>query len=200
MEDCKCIFPSKSTVAGHLQLSRGSVQTVPNNYFEKGYGWVQNNDETSELEGKHRNHSKNQLKSSLKNLKKSNDRKTRVEIWYISKLLRNKINQVSGEETLPASFDHDKKIVQSYWKYAKHQLEKINKLLPSFSKATCFEYFSKLFKKKRSPNNFIKPDWMPSYDNPKKDFNRNAPTYVELNRIIGKMKSASAPAPLIRIL
>ena len=36
----------------------------------------------------------------------------------------------------------------NYWKYAKHQLEKITELLPTFSKATCFEYFSNLFKKK----------------------------------------------------
>eukprot|EP00112_Aurelia_sp_Birch-Aquarium-sp1_P002397 Seg12646.1 transcript_id=Seg12646.1/GoldUCD/mRNA.D3Y31 product="hypothetical protein" protein_id=Seg12646.1/GoldUCD/D3Y31 len=115
---------------------------------------------------------------------------------YVSELLRNKINQVSGsEETLPASFDSDKKIEQNYWKYAKHQLEKITELLSSFLKATCFEYVSKLFRKKRSPANFTKPDWMPSYDNPKKDFNRNAPTYAELNKIIGKMKTASAACP-----
>ena len=80
-------------------------------------------------------------------------------IRYVSKLLRNKINQVRGsEETLPVSFDHDKKIEQNYWKYAKNQLEKVTELLPSFTKATCFEYFSKLFKKKRSPANFTKPD------------------------------------------
>ena len=40
---------------------------------------------------------------------------------------------------------------------------------------------------------------MPSYDNPKQDFNRNAPTYAELNRIIWKMKTASAACPLDQI-
>ena len=153
-------------------------------YFEKEYGCIQNKDETSELIEKYHNYSKNQLKSSLKILKKSNDRNNRNEIRYVSKLLRSKINQISSERALPASVDHDEKIKQNYWKYAKHQLEKINELLPSFSKETCCKYFSKLFKKMRSSANFAKPNWMPSYDNPKQDFNRNALTYAELNRII----------------
>ena len=37
------------------------------------------------------------------------------------------------------------------------------------------------------------------YYNPKQDFNRNAPTYIELNRIIWKMKTASATCPLDQI-
>ena len=40
---------------------------------------------------------------------------------------------------------------------------------------------------------------MPSYDNPKKDFCRNAPTYAELNKIIGRMKTASTACPLDQI-
>ena len=40
---------------------------------------------------------------------------------------------------------------------------------------------------------------MPSYDNPKIDFNRNAPTYAEVNKIIGRVKTASAACPLDQI-
>ena len=40
---------------------------------------------------------------------------------------------------------------------------------------------------------------MPSYDEPKKVFNIQAPTYKEINNIIYKMKTASAPCPLDQI-
>ena len=64
-------------------------------YFEKEYGSFQNNDEASELVEKYRNYSKNHLKSSLKNMKKSNETSTCDEIRSISELLRNKVNQVN---------------------------------------------------------------------------------------------------------
>ena len=191
---------SLQAISNGLEEACKLFSTTIYDYFEKEYGSVQKIDEASELVEKYRSYSKNQLKSSLKNLKKSNDTRNYDEIRYISKLLRNKIDKISGsEQTLPASFDHDNRIKQNYWKYAKNQLEKVTELLPSFSNAACFEYFSKLFKKKRSAASFTRPDWMPSYENPEKDFNCNAPTYAELNKIIGKMRTASAACPLDQI-
>ena len=124
-------------ISNVLEEACKQFSTTIYEYFEKEYGSVQNNDGTSQLVEKYRNYGKNQLKSSLKNLKKSNVTSDYDEIRYVSKLLRNEINQVSGsEETIPVSFDHDKQIEQNYCNYAKKQLEKVTELLPSFSKAT----------------------------------------------------------------
>ena len=109
-------------ISNSLEEACKQFSTTIYEYFEKENGSVENNEETSELVEKYRNYGKNKLKSSLKNLKKSNGTNNCDEIRYVSKLLRNKINQVRGsEETLPVSFDYDKKIEQNHWKYAKNR-------------------------------------------------------------------------------
>ena len=165
-------------------------------YFQRECGIVNKTQYTDEWNAKYCNLSKNQLKTALRNLKKTNEGDRSNEIRFVSKLLRNKI---SGSMNNHLPIDHDNEIEGNFWKYPKAKMEKASGILPSFSKGTCVEYFQSIFSKSRSQLTFRKANWMPAYEEPKKPFNLQAPSYEELNKIIYRMKTSGAPCPLDQI-
>ena len=111
-------------------------------------------------------------------------------------MLRSKI--LGTKNDLP-SIDNDNEIERNFWKYAKAKIKKASELVPSFSKITCVKYFQNIFSKSRSQLIFQIPNWMPSYEEPKKPFNLQPPSYEELNKIIYRMKTSAAPCSLDQI-
>ena len=185
-------------ISNDLNAACKGLSGVIYDYFENHCGKVNTGDSANEWEEKYRNFSKIKLKSILKSLKRSNETENHREIRFVSKLLRSKItgDHSAGHESL--SIDHDHEIEKNFWQYVKRQIKRASEMLPTFSKETCFTYFKTLFQKTRSVCTFEKPNWMPSYDEPKKVFNIQAPTYKEINNIIYKMKTASAHVLWIR--
>ena len=82
------------------------------------------------------------------------------------------------------STDHDRELDNYFWSYVKHHLEKATKVLPTFDKTTCFEFFKKSFKCVNRTKKFWFPSWIPSFPPPEKTFDSNPPivhAYVLFN-------------------
>ena len=65
-------------------------------------------------------------------------------------------------------------------------------VFPQFDKDACYQFFKNCFSRSKI-NRFNIPAWMPQYDNPKKSFNLQPPSYRDISKIISKIK-AGAPA------
>ena len=82
------------------------------------------------------------------------------------------------------SIDHDRELDNYFWSYVKHHLEKATKVLPTFDKTTCLEFFKKSFKCVNPTKKFWFPSWIPSLPPTEKTFDSNPPivhAYVLFN-------------------
>ena len=95
--------------------------------------------------------------------------------------------------------DHDAKVKENLWTYAKTFIERKKIILPAFDKQSCFIYFRKAFKVVNPLKNFKIPSWIPSLPVPENPFSDSPPSYQKVTRIIRKMKSSSSPCPLDQI-
>ena len=165
-------------------------------YFKNEYGIVRE-DEVNDFEVKYRNHTKNQLKQTLRKLKSDKTAENTSETRYVSKLLRSRIqnNQSKANESSSLDgIDHDSKIKNHFWKYVKLIFEKPAMVFPQFDKDACYQFFKNCFSRSKI-NRFNIPAWMPQYNNPKKSFNLQPPSYRDISKIISKMKAGAAACP-----
>ena len=96
--------------------------------------------------------------------------------------------------------DHDTKVKENLWTYAKTFIKRKKIILPAFDKQSCFIYFQKAFKVVNPLKNFKIPSRIPSLPVPEKNpFSDSLPSYQKVTRIIRKMKSPSSPFPLDQI-
>ena len=154
-------------------------------YFKNEYGIVRE-DEVNDFEVKYRNHTKNQLKQTLRKLKSDKTAENTSETRYVSKLLRSRIqnNQSKANESSSLDrIDHDSKIKNHFWKYVKLIFEKPAMVFPQFDKDACYQFFKNCFSRSEI-NRFNIPAWMLQYDNPKKSFNLQPPSYRDISKII----------------
>ena len=97
------------------------------------------------------------------------------------------------------SIDHDLELKNNFWSYVKHYLQKPTKVLPTFNKTNCYEFFKKSFKCANPTKKFRIPSWIPFFPPPKKKFDNNPPTYTQISQIIKRMKTSWSPCPLDQI-
>ena len=76
--------------------------------------------------------------------------------------------------------------------------EKPAMVFPHFDKDACYQFFKNCFSRSKI-NRFNIPAWMPQYDNPKKSFNLQPPSYRDISKIISKMKAGAAACPLDQV-
>ena len=87
-------------------------------YFRNEYGIVREG-EVNDFKVKYRNHTKNQLRQTLKKLESNKTGENTSETRYVSKLLRSRIqnNQSKANESSSLDgIDHDSKIKNHFWK------------------------------------------------------------------------------------
>ena len=169
-------------------------------YFKNEYGIVRE-DEVNDFKEKYRNHTKNQLKQTLRKLKSDKTAENTSETRYVSKLLRSRIqnNQAKANESSSLDgIDHDSKIKNHFWKYVKLIFEKPAMGFPQFDKDACYQFFKNCFSRSKI-NRFNVPVWMPKYDNPKNSFNLQTPSYRDISKIISKIKAGAAACPLDQV-
>ena len=85
-------------------------------YFKNEYGIVRE-DEINYFKVKYRNHTKNQLKQTLKKLRNDKTAENTSETRYVSKLLRSRIQNNQSKTNESSSLDgidHDFKIKESF--------------------------------------------------------------------------------------
>ena len=97
------------------------------------------------------------------------------------------------------SIDHDLELKNNFWSYVKYYLEKPTKVLPTFNKTACYEFFKKSFKCANLTKKFRIPFWIQLFPPPEKKFDSNPPTYAEISQIIKRMKTSGSPCPLDQI-
>ena len=135
----------------------------------------------------YKNFTKHQLKKKLKQLK--NEKSPSVSrIRFVSRMLRAKAT--SSPTNKVYSIDHDLELKNNFWSYVKYYLEKPTKVLPTFNKTTCYEFFKKFFKCANPTKKFQIPSWIPFFPSPEKKFDSNPPTYAEISQIIKRMKTS----------
>ena len=151
-------------------------------------------DEVNDFKIKYRNHAKNQLKQTLKKLKSDKTVENPSEIRYVSKLLRSRIQNNQSKTNESSSLDgidHDFKIKNHFWNYAKLIFEKPAMVFPSFDENACYQFFKNCFSRSKI-SRFNIPAWMPQYDNLKKSLNIQPPSYRDIRKVISKMKAGAA--------
>ena len=80
------------------------------------------------------------------------------------------------------------------WGYAKAQFDNDKILKPSFNKLTCYNYFKKVFKATPPQRIFAIPSWLIKFNQPAHAFHDTPPTYVQITKIIQKMKWITMPS------
>ena len=144
----------------------------------------------------YKNFTKHQLKKKLKQLK--NEKSPSVSrIRFVSRMLRAKATS-SPTKTF-YSIDQDLELKNNFWGYVKHYLEKPTKVLPTFNKSTCYEFFKKPFKCANPTKNIRIPSWISFFPPPEKKFDSNPPTYAEISQMIKRMKTSGLPCPTLSI-
>ena len=141
-------------------------------YFKNEY-WIVCEDNVNQFKVKYMNHTKNQLKQTLKKLKSDRTAENTSETRYVSQLLRSRIqnNQSKTNESSPLDgIDHNFKIKNHFWKYVKLIFEKPATVFPQFDKDACYQFFKSCFSRSKI-NRFNIPAWMPQYYNPKRPSN-----------------------------
>ena len=136
---------------------------------------------------------KSQLKKILKELKSTSN--TLTEIRYVAKLLRSKMRNQDSHQFR----DHQAEIDSNFWSYCKAMFESRDKILPEFSKETCFMHFKNVLFEKAKSTRFSLPSWLKPMMSPTVALDLSAPTYKEVTSTIRKIKSSGSPCPLDHI-
>ena len=158
------------------------------NYFKDNFGlaYSAKEDERNFTE-MYKNFTKDQLKKELKQSKYERSPSV-LRIRFVSRMLPAKAT--SSPMSKVYSVDHDLELKNNFWSYVKHYLEKPTKVLPTFNKTTCYEFFKKFFKCANPTKKFQIPSWIPFFPSPEKKFDSNPPTYAEISQIIKRMKTS----------
>ena len=139
---------------------------------------------------KYENWTKNQLKNHLK-LLKSQNAKPAEKIKRVSRVLRKRYKKRSDTD-----FDHQTEFYKNYWKYCEKVLQpQSDKIKPTFNKTDCKQYFRKILFEKNRHKSFNPPSWMKKLNEPTIKFNLETPSYVQITKILMKIKSSASPCP-----
>ena len=92
--------------------------------------------------------------------------------------------------------NHNEQINQNFWHYCKKSFEIENEMLPDFDKDVCEQYFRNILRAKGRQKTFDLPSWMKTIKSPESTFDKSAPSYQEINKIMSKMKTRGSPCPL----
>ena len=140
------------------------------NYFKDNFGLV----DSSKEENKRKNKRKKERNPPVSRLR------------FVSRMLHTKATSSTTGKVY--STDHDLESKNNFWKYVRHYLEKATKVLSSFDKVTCCEFFKKSFKCVNPTKKFRIPSWIPSFLPHEKPFDSNPLTYAEISQIIKEWK------------
>ena len=166
-------------------------------YFADNHGTVNKNKEMEkEFINIYKDFSKHKLKKELKRLK-STENVPVLQIRYVSKLLRHKSNLKTTDQVY--SIDHDMELKNNFWSYVKHYVEKPKRILSSFDNSKCYTFFKKSFSCIQPCRIFRIPSWIPKFTEPTTPFNLKPPSYVEICKVVNRMKSSGSPCPLDQI-
>ena len=116
-------------------------------YFKTEYGIVCE-DKVNDFKVKYRDHTKNQLKQTLKKMKSDKTVENTPETRCVSKLLRSRIQNNQSKTNESSSLDvidHDSEIKNHFWKYVKLIFEKPAMVFPQFDKDACYQFFKNCF-------------------------------------------------------
>ena len=114
----------------------------------------------------YKNFTKHQLKKKLKQLKNKSSLSV-SRIRFASRMLRAKA--ISSPTNKVYSIDHDLELKNNFWSYVKYYLEKPTKVLPTFNKTACYEFFKKSFKCANLTKKFRIPFWIQLFHHPRKN-------------------------------
>ena len=118
--------------------------------FAENYG-THDNGEKGELIPKYADHSKNQLRKVLRQLKQDPSSGL-TELTYVSRLLRSKL--VKQDTHTNSEFDHAQQVKRNFWKYCKNAFESEPKVQPTFDSNTCLNYFKEALHCKKQVTHF----------------------------------------------
>ena len=164
-------------------------------YFKDNYGTVSQKNDIA-LQNKYKDYSNKKLKKLRRNLKESSPDAI-TEIRFISKLLRQRLNKTNKMNT--DYIDHQNEINKNFWKYCKNTFEKTERVQPNFDETRCYNFFKNNLKAKHKHKKFKIPPWMKTNQTPNIPFNTSPPTYIEINRIVSKMKASASPCPFDQV-
>ena len=93
-------------------------------------------------------------------------------------------------------FDHQTEFYKNYWEYCEKVLRpQSDTIKPTFKETDCKQCFRKILSEKNCQKSFNPPSWMKTLNKPTINFNLETPSYVEITKIIMKMKSSASPCP-----
>ena len=123
----RCVLHSGDINISNLNISVKNMNNIIYEYFTKNFGTIDKKQLEDELNEKYKDYGKNQLKQGLRELKKKQNKNV-ASIRFISKLLRNKIDNKNNK--IFAS-GHDAEIKKHFWGYTKAQFDNDENLKPS---------------------------------------------------------------------
>ena len=139
-----------------------NFRKVFTNFFAENYG-THDNSEKGELIPKYADHSKNQLRKVLRQLKQEPSSDL-TELTYVSRLPRSKL--AKQDMPINSEFDHVQKVKRNFWKYCKNTFESEPKVQPTFDSNTCLNYFKEELHCKNKSCTFVFPEWMTHLQSP----------------------------------
>ena len=144
----------------NLNISVKNMNNIIYVYFAKNFGTIDKKQLEDELNEKYKDFGKQKLKRELRALKKRQNKDV-ASIRFISKLLRNKIDNKNNNIFIS---NHDAEVKKHFRGYTKAQFGNDENLKPSFNKLTCYNYFKKASKATSPRRIFTIPSWITKFN------------------------------------
>ena len=160
-------------------------------FFAENYG-THGNSEKGELIPKYADHSKNQLRKVLRQLKQDPSSDL-TELTYVSRLLRSKLAKLDTPTN--SEFDYAQQVKRNFWKYCKNSSESEPKVQPTFDSNTCLNYFKEVLQCKNKSRTFVFPEWMTHLQSPHSERDMSPLRYDKVARAVKRLKSGASPCP-----
>ena len=188
------IFTAALPIAEITTYNLPSIISNMNNviysYLEQEFVVV-NSSKNANLDNKYNGYSNYKLKSCLKHLKHS--RADIAEIWYISYLLRNRLNK---SKLAANDGSDDEKISMNFWGYPENFFKKRALQLPLFGVSTCTDFFTKSYCSLNTTKNCPIPEYIPSLPLPISPFDLSPPSYQQITKVVQRIKASGSPCTL----
>ena len=156
-------------------------------FFVENYG-THDSSEKGELITKYADHSKNQFRKALRQLKQD-PRIDLRELTHVSRMPRSKL--AKQDTPTNSEFDRSQQVKRNFWKYCKNTFVSEPKVQPTFDSNTCSNYFKEALRCKNKSHTSVFPEWMTRPQSPFSEFDRSPLRYDEVKR----MRSGASPNP-----
>ena len=160
-------------------------------FFAENYG-THDNSEKGELIPKYADHSKNELRKVLRQLKQDPSSDL-TELTYVSRLLRSNLAKQDTPTNL--EFDHAQQVKRNFWKYCKNTFESEPKVQPTFDSSTCLNYFKEALQCRNKSRTFAFPEWMTHLQSPHSECDMSPLRYEEVTRAVKRLRSGASSCP-----